>query len=67
MSRISSTIFQNVSMATFAHSFNEDSSFVETATPEMPCGKVPVLLYHMASLGFQFSEVRNSNGSVQGF
>ena len=31
-------------MATFAHSFNEDSSYVETVTPEMPCGKVPVLL-----------------------
>ena len=43
VSRISSTIFQKVRMATFVHSFNEDSSFVEMATPETPCGKVPVL------------------------
>ena len=31
------------------------SSFVEMATPEMPCGTVPVCSPH-ASLGFQFSE-----------
>ena len=51
----SSTNFQKVRVAAIVRSFNEDSSFVEMATPEMPCGsKVAVLLtaWHLLVLSW---------------
>ena len=47
------------------HSFNEDSSLVEMAAPEMPCGKVPVLFttWHLWIFSSVKSEIQqNTNG-----
>ena len=66
MSRIPSTIFQKVRRAAFVHSFSEDSSFVEMATPETPCGKVPVLFttWHLWVFSSVKSEIQQNTNDL---
>ena len=56
--------FPKVRMADFLHLFNEDSSFVQMATPETPCGKVSFCLPHSIS-GSVKSEIKCFTYSVQ--
>ena len=53
-------------MAAFVHSFNEDSSFVEMATPETPCGEVPVLFttWHLWVFSSVKSEIRQNTNDL---